>query len=128
MDRTTCHEGQSVRKLLDRALPVCFFMGLFVYVWMAIEPRLLYYGFGVFAEFPRFSWEGMFLKVSLSTPGGPLSLLVGFLAQWYYLSWLARSSSLPASGSCSLVRGACFRRWMLTQARIWPLFPPFLGC
>ncbi len=88
MGPTTCREGQSARQGPARALVAVLFAALFVYLWKAIEPHLLYYGFGVFSEFPQFSWETTFLKARLCTPGGPINLLTGFLAQWYYQPWL----------------------------------------
>jgi hypothetical protein len=88
MGPTTCCQGQSSRRGLAHALVAVLFGGLFVYLWKAIEPHLLYYGFGVFSEFPQFSWDPAFLGSRLSTPGGAIGLLTHFLAQWYYLSWL----------------------------------------
>jgi hypothetical protein len=88
MGPTTCREGQSARQGPLRALVAVLFAALFVYLWRAIEPHLLYYGFGVFSDFPQFSWDPAFLGSRMSLPGGPISLLANFLAQWYYLSWL----------------------------------------
>jgi hypothetical protein len=64
------------------------FTGLFVYIWKGIQPHLLYYGFGVLSPYPLFSWDGDFLRLQLSSPGGPVSVLSRFLSQYYYQSWM----------------------------------------
>jgi hypothetical protein len=72
----------------DRAFAGIVFLGLFVFLWKGLEPRLLYYGFGVFGDYPLFSRDAMFLKARFGVPGGPIGILNGYLSQWFYLSWL----------------------------------------
>lgn len=84
--KTAC-EG---RRRLELWLRGGLFLGLFVYVWMGIRPQWLHSGFGVFAAYPVFAWEGAFLRAALSVPGGALNALAALLAQTY------RSPSLGA--------------------------------
>ncbi len=63
-------------------------LGLFLYVWHGVKTQLLYYGFGVFAPYPVFSWESTFLHGVFTTPGGVLSAVAALLAQTYRLDWL----------------------------------------
>jgi hypothetical protein len=81
---------------IDWLLAGLIFIGLFVYIWKAVQPHLLYYGFGVFGPFPLFSTDRLFLDARLHAAAGPLSLLVGFLSQWYYQSWLGASIIVAA--------------------------------
>lgn len=59
------------------------FAGSFVYVWKGVRPQWLHSGFGVFAAYPVFAWEGSFLRSAFGTPGGALDALAALLAQTY---------------------------------------------
>ncbi len=87
----THQEGPSLPRWIDWLVAGLVFIGLFIYTWKATQPHLLYYGFGVFGPFPLFSSDALFLNAKLSAAAGPLSLLTGFLSQWYYESWLGAS-------------------------------------
>ena len=65
-----------------------FFTCFYLYVWLIIEPRLIYHGFGTLINYPAFSVDWLFLKSSLSYPGGPIEYAVGFLSQLFYFSWV----------------------------------------
>ena len=65
-----------------------FFTFFYIYIWLFIEPRLIYHSFGIFVEFPAFSISWSFFKESVSHPGGPIKYLSAFLSQLYYYSWL----------------------------------------
>ncbi len=75
----------------NRNIPVgsiIFFACFYLYVWLFIEPRLIYHGFGTFTAYPAFSVDWEFLRSSLSYPGGVVEYIGGFLSQLYYFSWL----------------------------------------
>ena len=74
------------RKWLFLCQPVLFFIFFYLYLWLWIEPRLIYHAFGVYLNFPVFAKDWLFLKESLSYPGGPIHYLSGFLSNWYYFS------------------------------------------
>lgn len=71
------------RRKQEFGLWAAIFLGLFAYVRLGIGPHLLHSGFGVFAPYPVFSWEGPFLRTMLTTPGGIAAALAALLAQTY---------------------------------------------
>lgn len=71
------------RRRQEFGLWAAIFLGLFAYVRLGIGPHLLHSGFGVFAPYPVFSWEGPFLRTALTTPGGIAASLAALLAQTY---------------------------------------------
>ena len=64
------------------------FVPFFVYLWLAVEPRLIFHGAGVITNFPSFYTTRQFLVEHLSYPGGPVEYLAAFLSQLFYYSWL----------------------------------------
>ncbi len=65
------------------------FVLCFVYLWLVVQPHLLYYGFGtLLPNAPQFATGWSFLKDSLGTPGGPVTYVSGFLSQGCYYAWL----------------------------------------
>lgn len=67
---------------------VIFFVCFYLYVWLSIEPRLIYHSFGTLIAYPAFSIDWEFLRNSLQFPGGVVEYIGGFLSQLYYFSWL----------------------------------------
>ncbi|MFH1370295.1 MAG: DUF6057 family protein [Planctomycetota bacterium] len=68
---------------------IIFFVCFYLYVWLFIEPRLIYHGFVTFfMAYPAFSVDLEFLTNSLSYPGGMVEYAGGLLSQLYYFSWL----------------------------------------
>jgi hypothetical protein len=66
-----------------------FFVLCFLYLWLVVEPHLIYHGFGtLLPDAPQFATGWSFLKDSLSMPGGPVIYTSGFLSQGYYYAWL----------------------------------------
>jgi len=86
--REMAREGILDHSRLESCLSAGIFLGLFIYLWKGIETHLLYYGFGVFTDYPIFSWEGSFLRANFSYPGGPIRALAALLAQSYSQAWL----------------------------------------
>jgi hypothetical protein len=79
----------SKEKQQRRPLAAMVFFGCFyLYIWLVIEPSLIYQGFGTRVDYPVF-WTGFsFLGSCLSRPSGLLEYLTGFLSHLYYFSWL----------------------------------------
>lgn len=60
-----------------------------VYLWLAIEPHLVYQCFGsILPDAPVFLTGWAFLNDALSLPGGLVIYVAGFLSQGFYHSWL----------------------------------------
>lgn len=66
------------------AATALFFAAHFLYVWLRIDPRLLYEG-GWFA--PPFRTGAAFLRQTLAKPGGVSEYLAAAGGQAYYLGW-----------------------------------------
>ena len=64
---------------------VVFGVLLYLYVWLRIEPGLLYHAR---AHFPVFLTGSTFLAPFLTCPGGPVEYLAACLSQFFYHSWL----------------------------------------
>ncbi len=69
-------------------LHAIFFVGCFVYLWLGVQSHLIYFSFGVFNDFPGFSWETAYLADALRVPGEPVKALDALLSQGYYSDWL----------------------------------------
>ena len=66
-----------------------FFLFGAAYIWLVIEPNLIYHCFGtILPDAPTFITGWPFLEHSLSLPGGFVLYVSGFLSQGYYYSWL----------------------------------------
>jgi len=64
-----------------------FFVLFYLYVWLGVDLRLMYYGAGAITNFPAFYKGWAFFLTFLSYPGGPLEYLSAFLSQLFYYSW-----------------------------------------
>jgi len=74
-----------------RKLPITagvFFFGFYLYVWLFLEPHLIYHNYVTQRDFPVFFTGWSFLKNFLVYPGGPVEYVAAFLSQGYYYSWL----------------------------------------
>ena len=65
-----------------------FFVLFYLYLWLYLDLRLIYYSAGMVTHFPVFfrGW-GFFLEFT-SYPGGPCEYVAAFLAQLFYYSWV----------------------------------------
>ena len=88
------------------ALGLIFFSLCYVYVWVVVDPHLIYDGFGtVIPHVPVFATGWPFLRDSLDIPGGLTMYAYGFLSQGYAYSWLgALIVVLVAACLCGLAR------------------------
>jgi len=69
-----------------------FFLLSFIYLWLVVEPHLIYYGFGtLLPNAPLFATGWPFLRDSLGQVGGPVTYAAAFLSQGYVHSWLGAS-------------------------------------
>ncbi len=66
-----------------------FFLLCFLYLWLVVEPNLIYYCFGtILPDAPPFATGWSFFGGSLDRPGGPVTYVSGFLSQGFYHPWL----------------------------------------
>ncbi|MEN6334921.1 MAG: DUF6057 family protein [Phycisphaerales bacterium] len=78
----------------------------FLYLWLVVEPRLIYFGIGtVLPDAPPFATGRAFLRDSLGTPGGFVTYVSGLLSLGFYHSWLgAAIVTLAGLGLAELSR------------------------
>ena len=77
-----------------------FFVFCFFYLWLVVEPHLIYHGFGtLLPDASPFATGWSFLEDSLSIPGGPVLYASGFLSQGFYCSWLG-AGIIVLAGFC----------------------------
>ena len=68
--------------------PIFFLLGA-LYLWLVVEPHLIYQCFGtIIPNAHPFATGWPFLKNSLDLPGGFVTYVSGFLSQGFYYSWL----------------------------------------
>jgi len=77
-----------LQKWGDFVGPAIFFIFSYLYVWLYIDPKLIYYCFGMILGFQPFFLGWVFFKETLAHPGGAIEYAAGFLSQFYYYSWL----------------------------------------
>jgi hypothetical protein len=64
-----------------------FFTLFYLYLWLYIDPKLIYHGAGIITNFQVFYKTWSFFLPFLSYPGGPVEYLSAFLSQLFYYSW-----------------------------------------
>ena len=82
-----------------RLLFAVFFGIAYVYLWLRVDPSLLYHGSEA-PTFPAFSTTSAFLKNFFVLPGGPVEYLAALLSQAYYYPW---SGALAVTAIASLL-------------------------
>ena len=70
-----------------RARTFVFFILFFLYLWLEVDLRLIYYGSDTITNFPVFYRGWDFFKDFIAHPGGPVEYLSAFLSQFFYISW-----------------------------------------
>jgi len=72
--------GRSIRSFL-------FFILFYLYLWLQVDPRLIYHGGETITSFPVFFRGWSFFQQFLSYPGGLTEYLSAFLFQFFYIGW-----------------------------------------
>jgi len=66
-----------------------FFVLCFFYLWLVVEPNLIYHCYGtILPDAPLFATGRAFLLNRLTVPGGGVLYVAGLLSQGYYYAWL----------------------------------------
>jgi len=89
------NERAQVQRLWPTVCFAGFFVLFFLYVWLWVDPSLLYHGVGMpmddelftGLQFPFFSWSPRFFTGFLAYPGGPVEYLSRLLSQYYFYPW-----------------------------------------
>ena len=64
-----------------------FFLLYFLYVWLVIDPRLIYHTTSIFLPI-SFSLGWSFFQETVSQPGGLIAYIARGLTQWYSIGWV----------------------------------------
>jgi hypothetical protein len=80
--------GRAIQSLARRG-GLAFFVLFYLYLWLYVDLRLIYYSAGMITEFPVFFRGWVFFRQFTSYPGGPAEYVAAFLAQFFYYSWSA---------------------------------------
>ncbi len=99
-----------------------FFLLGALYLWLVIEPHLIYQCFGtILPNAPTFVTGWPFLVKSLGLPGGFVMYISGFLSQSFYYSWLGAAIIVLSAlyvcefSRCHLVAAGYARDTVLTS-------------
>jgi hypothetical protein len=104
-----------------------FFVLCFFYLWLVVEPHLIYHGFGtLLPDAPSFATGWPFLRDSLSMPGGPVLYASGFLSQGYYYSWLGAGIIVLAGFCLAELSRRHFVRAGFAHGSLLSLFPAIM--
>ncbi len=108
-------------------VPVVFFGAFYLFLWLYVQPQLVYHYFEISRKSPFFETGRLFLQNCLSYPSGPSQYLAAFLTQLCYFPWLGAlcitliawgiyrlTVSLTAVSTDSLWRIICYIPALLT--------------
>jgi hypothetical protein len=112
----------SIRSL---AFPALVFSAAFLYVWLYLDPALLYC-FMPNREFPCFATGTEFLKSFLPYQGGLAAYAAAFLSQLYYWPWLGAIVITSIAGLLCLATAGVFRHFGGTRVRALHYVPALL--
>ncbi len=104
-----------------------FFLACYAYLWLVVDPRLIYDGFGtIVLNVPVFAADWRSLREAVDLPGGLAAAAYGFLSHGFYYSWLgAVVVTLTALSLGVLTRLHCLRTGS-SSANVLPYFPAIL--
>jgi len=72
--------GRAIRDLI-------FFVFLYLYIWLAVDLRLIYHGGEVITNFPAFYRGWVFFRGFILRPGGIIAYLSALLSQFFCIGW-----------------------------------------
>ncbi len=92
------------RFLLSMIRFTVFFFLFYLYVWLRIDPSLIYHAHGMI-PFPVFTPGGEFLEGFLTYPGGIIEYTSAFFSQFFYFSHLGSIIITFAAGLICIAAG-----------------------
>jgi hypothetical protein len=108
------------------AFPALVFFAVFLYLWLYLDPALLYCYFMPSREFPCFSTGMEFFKSFLPYQGGPAAYAAAFLSQLYHWSWLGAVVITSVAGLLCLATAGVFNCLGGTRLRALHYVPAVL--
>ncbi len=101
---------------------VAFFGLLFVYLWLAVQPELIY-SCGTITNFPVFHKGWSFFSQTVRLPGGLVQYVSAFSSQLFYYSWAGAAVIAVQAGATCVCAGYLLRRAELPGARVLGYVP-----
>jgi hypothetical protein len=112
-------------RLGDMGRSAIFFGLLYLYLWLAVKPCLIY-GCGTITNFPIFYKGWAFFYDSMPYPGGLLKYLSALLSQLFYYSWAGAIVITVQAWAICACTGWLFRMLGVPWARWLRFVPAFL--
>jgi hypothetical protein len=100
---------------------LAFFVAVFFYVWLVIEPRFQYHSFS-----PIFFTSSQFFQDHLSYPGGLIDYTASFILQFFRFSWLGAFLTTALAATLYLATRFLLIRVGWVTTTIVPLIPSAL--
>jgi Family of unknown function (DUF6057) len=94
---------------------VLFFLAFGLWLWLRVDPHLVYEGH---KHFPPFQTGWPFLQGFLDWPGGPVAYLAAFLSQLYWWSWAGALLLAAVAAAITVAADAIARAWGGERARV----------
>ena len=89
VEKRPARQTQASDRLAFSPSYLLFFAACFVYLWLVVQPNLIYYCLGTILSDPsKFVTGWSFLRDSAGMPGGLADYVSGLLSQGYYHAWL----------------------------------------
>ena len=100
-----------------------FFVLFWLYLWLEVDPRLIYHGGGMINNFPTFYRGWGFFREFVSTPGGLVAYVSAFLSQFWRYAWVGALIAALQAGFIGLCLDVVVRALDLPRWR-WIRFVP----
>jgi hypothetical protein len=114
------------------ALMLLFFLLYFLYLWLAVDLRLIYHNGGAILNFPVFYLEWEYFRQTVFWPGGLVGYISAFLAQFFYIGWAGALVATVQAWLLWLCIGAIIRiasgRKLMWVSFAAPIFILLLYC
>ncbi|MBN2019133.1 MAG: hypothetical protein JW749_02785 [Sedimentisphaerales bacterium] len=66
---------------------ILFFVSFYLFLWLVIDSRFIYYGNGIISDCPVFFSGWTFFRETAFQPGGFVIYISGFLSEFLYYAW-----------------------------------------
>lgn len=111
-----------LRRRLSVTLGAACFLTVWLYVWLRLDPQLLYFSFS--PAFPPFLLTSRFFQTFLAHPGGLAEYVSAFLSQLFFYAWVGALVITAAAGLLCLTTWSFIAKLSGRRARALCFLPP----
>jgi len=108
------------------ACDLLFFALLYLYLWLVVEPHLIFHGSDRITNFPSFYKTWDYFIFHLSRPGGLVEYVSAFLSQLFCFSWLGALVVAMQAWAFTLLTASLLRGVGLGRLRVISYVPALL--